>query len=147
MNFKYALGSAAFLTVASAWLGSAAAAPLPPLYPNHFGALSASAMQDPALAEETESNEALAPNLLRQMVRYPTPAAAGTIIIDTAQTYLYYVLGDGKAIRYGIGVGRDGFTWSGSQAVSRMAEWPDWSPPQEMIARQPYLPPAIQRGK
>ena len=86
-------------------------------------------------------------DLRRQVVNYPTPAAAGTIVIDTAQTYLYYVLGDGKAIRYGIGVGRDGFTWSGSQAVTRMAEWPDWTPPQEMIARQPYLPRWMAGGK
>jgi lipoprotein-anchoring transpeptidase ErfK/SrfK len=81
------------------------------------------------------------------VVRYPTTAAAGTIIIDIAQTYLYYVLGNGKAIRYGIGVGRDGFTWSGSQSVTRMAEWPDWTPPQEMIARQPYLPRWMAGGK
>ena len=81
------------------------------------------------------------------MVNYPTAAAAGTVVIDTAQTYLYYVLGDGKAIRYGIGVGRDGFTWSGTQTVTRMAEWPDWTPPQEMIARQPYLPRWMAGGE
>ena len=62
------------------------------------------------------------------------------MVIDTAQTFLYYVLGDGQAIRYGIGVGRDGFTWSGEQVVTRKAEWPDWTPPAEMIERQPYLP-------
>jgi lipoprotein-anchoring transpeptidase ErfK/SrfK len=80
-------------------------------------------------------------------VNYSTRAATGTIIIDTAQTYLYYVLTDGKAIRYGIGVGRDGFTWSGAQTVTRMAEWPDWTPPQEMIERQPYLPRWMAGGK
>jgi lipoprotein-anchoring transpeptidase ErfK/SrfK len=82
----------------------------------------------------------LAPNLERQVVSYTANVAAGTVVIDTAQTYLYYVLGGGKAIRYGIGVGRTGFTWSGTQAVTRKAEWPDWTPPAEMIARQPYLP-------
>ncbi len=61
-------------------------------------------------------------------------------MIDTPNTFLYYVLGNGKAIRYGIGVGREGFTWSGVKQVARKAEWPDWYPPQEMIARQPYLP-------
>ena len=81
------------------------------------------------------------------MVDYPTSVAAGTVVIDTAQTYLYYVLGDGKAIRYGIGVGRDGFTWSGTQTVTRKAEWPDWTPPQEMIARQPYLPRWMAGGE
>jgi lipoprotein-anchoring transpeptidase ErfK/SrfK len=82
----------------------------------------------------------------RQVVDYPTREAAGTVIIDTPHTYLYYVLGNGKAIRYGIGVGRDGFTWSGTETVSRKAEWPDWTPPPEMIARQPYLPRFMAGG-
>ena len=135
---KSARTCARFLTAASGtflWLGTAGAAPLPP-----------SAMQNTAPAE-TESSEALATDLQRQVVEYATPAAAGTIVIDTAQTYLYYVLGNGKAIRYGIGVGRDGFTWSGAQTVTRMAEWPDWTPPQEMIERQPYLPRWMAGGK
>jgi lipoprotein-anchoring transpeptidase ErfK/SrfK len=67
-------------------------------------------------------------------------------VIDTGNTYLYYVLGQGRAIRYGVGVGREGFTWSGVQAISRKAEWPDWIPPAEMIARQPYLPRWIGGG-
>jgi lipoprotein-anchoring transpeptidase ErfK/SrfK len=129
------------------WAGTAAAAPLPPAYPSNSGELFASVMRSPAPDDETEIIEALAPNLRRQVVSYATPVAAGTIIIDTAQTYLYYVLGDGKAIRYGIGVGRDGFTWSGAQTVTRMAEWPDWTPPQEMIERQPYLPRWMAGGK
>ncbi len=104
-------------------------------------------MQAPAPIEQNDSSENLAPDLQRQVVNYATPVAAGTIIIDTAQTYLYYVLGDGRAIRYGIGVGRDGFTWSGAQAVTRMAEWPDWTPPQEMLERQPYLPRWMAGGK
>ena len=72
---------------------------------------------------------------------------AGSVVVDIAQTFLYYILGDGTAIRYGIGVGREGFTWSGSQAVTRKAEWPDWTPPQEMIARQPYLPRWMAGGE
>jgi lipoprotein-anchoring transpeptidase ErfK/SrfK len=87
------------------------------------------------------------PRLRRQVVSYQTRATAGTVIIDTANTYLYYVLGNGKAVRYGIGVGREGFTWSGTQTVSRKAEWPDWSPPKEMISRQPYLPRFIAGGE
>ena len=82
----------------------------------------------------------------RQVVNYPSDEAPGTIIIDTPNTYLYYVLGGGKAIRYGIGVGREGFTWSGVQHISRMNEWPDWTPPAEMIARQPYLPRFVAGG-
>jgi lipoprotein-anchoring transpeptidase ErfK/SrfK len=82
----------------------------------------------------------------RQVVSYDTREAPGTIIIDTPHTYLYYVLGNGRAIRYGIGVGRDGFTWAGVQTVARKQEWPDWHPPAEMIARQPYLPRFMSGG-
>ena len=84
--------------------------------------------------------------LKRQVVSYPTREASGTVIIDTPNTYLYYVLGGGQAIRYGIGVGRDGFTWSGTQTITKKAEWPDWTPPPEMIARQPYLPRQMAGG-
>jgi lipoprotein-anchoring transpeptidase ErfK/SrfK len=76
----------------------------------------------------------------RRVVAYPAPESAGTIVIDTPNTYLYYVLGGGQAIRYGIGVGREGFTWSGVRAIERKTEWPDWIPPAEMIDRQPDLP-------
>jgi len=82
----------------------------------------------------------------RQIVDYRTTESAGTVIIDTPHTYLYYVLGNGKAIRYGIGVGREGFTWSGTQTVTKKAEWPDWTPPSEMIERQPYLPRFMAGG-
>jgi lipoprotein-anchoring transpeptidase ErfK/SrfK len=85
-------------------------------------------------------------NLRRQVVAYPTSEAAGTIVIDTPHTYLYLVLGGGKAMRYGIGVGRDGFTWSGTQTISRKQEWPDWTPPAEMLQRQPYLPRFMAGG-
>ena len=81
-----------------------------------------------------------------QIVSYPSSEPAGTIIIDTAHTFLYLTLGDGKAMRYGIGVGRQGFTWSGVATISRKSEWPDWIPPAEMIARQPYLPRWVGGG-
>jgi lipoprotein-anchoring transpeptidase ErfK/SrfK len=146
MNISGSALNAAVVLGAVFWMGSAGAAPLPS-YPRNSAALFASAMQDPAPVEQIERAETLAPNLQRQVVSYATPASAGTIIVDTAQTYLFYVLGGGKAIRYGIGVGRDGFTWSGAQTVTRMAEWPDWTPPQEMIERQPYLPRWMAGGK
>src|SRR5262245_21099495 len=88
----------------------------------------------------------LDPRLQRQIVGYPSKEAPGTIIIDTPHTFLYYVLGNGKAIRYGIGVGREGFTWSGVKSIERKAEWPDWYPPAEMVARQPYLPRMTSGG-
>ena len=104
------------------------------------------AVAAPLVSQDAPTSDQ-SPDLRRQIVDYPTNAAAGTVVIDTAQTYLYYVLGDGKAIRYGIGVGRDGFTWSGAQTVTRKAEWPDWTPPAEMIARQPYLPRWMAGGE
>ncbi|MBI5112175.1 L,D-transpeptidase family protein [Rhodoplanes serenus] len=82
----------------------------------------------------------------RQIVDYRTGEPAGTVIVDTPNTYLYYVLGNGRAVRYGIGVGRDGFRWSGTQSVTRKAEWPDWTPPSEMVRRQPYLPRFVAGG-
>ncbi|HKM87059.1 MAG TPA: L,D-transpeptidase [Xanthobacteraceae bacterium] len=89
----------------------------------------------------------LAPQLRRQLVDYVTSEPAGTVIVDTPHTYLFLVLGGGKALRYGIGVGREGFTWSGSERISRMTEWPDWHPPKEMIERQPYLPRFMAGGE
>jgi lipoprotein-anchoring transpeptidase ErfK/SrfK len=97
--------------------------------------------------EVIASDEAATPERLRRaVVAFGTTEAPGTIIIDTGNTTLYYVLGQGRAIRYGVGVGRDGFTWSGVQTISRKAEWPDWHPPAEMIARQPYLPRFMAGG-
>ena len=84
--------------------------------------------------------------LRRQEVALATKEPAGTLIVDTPNTYLYLVLGGGKALRYGIGVGREGFTWAGGERISKMKEWPDWFPPPEMIERQPYLPRVMAGG-
>jgi lipoprotein-anchoring transpeptidase ErfK/SrfK len=83
----------------------------------------------------------------RQIVNFTTAEPAGTVIIDTPNTYLYLILGNGKAIRYGVGVGRDGFTWTGNERITKMKEWPDWFPPKEMIERQPYLPRFMAGGE
>ena len=93
-----------------------------------------------------DGRRSLPPHLRRQTVDYPTSEPASTIIVDTANTYLYLVLGNGQAIRYGIGVGREGFTWSGRERVSRMAEWPNWHPPADMVARNPDLPDFVPGG-
>jgi lipoprotein-anchoring transpeptidase ErfK/SrfK len=82
----------------------------------------------------------------RQLVFFRTTEAPGTLIISTTDRFLYLVLGNNRALRYGIGVGRDGFQWSGLVKISRKAEWPDWTPPPEMIARQPYLPRFMAGG-
>jgi lipoprotein-anchoring transpeptidase ErfK/SrfK len=138
MSFQTSALKCLLLTTGAAlWFGSAGAAPVSSLG-NNFAALSQS---------EAGIDAGLAPDLQRQVVNYPTNAAPNSVVIDTEHTYLYYVLGDGKAIRYGIGVGRDGFRWSGTEAVTRKAEWPDWTPPQEMIARQPYLPRWMAGGE
>jgi len=83
---------------------------------------------------------------VRQVVDYASHQTPGTVIIDTGNTFLYFVLNDRQAMRYGIGVGREGFTWSGEQTVARKAEWPDWHPPAEMVSRQPYLPRFMAGG-
>jgi lipoprotein-anchoring transpeptidase ErfK/SrfK len=98
--------------------------------------------------DQPETGKAeLPPHLKRQIVPFQSAEPAGTLVIDTANTHLYLTLGNGQAMRYGIGVGREGFTWAGAERVSRMAEWPDWHPPAEMIERQPYLPRFMAGGE
>jgi len=80
------------------------------------------------------------PRYARQDVEYHGHEGAGTIVIDTPNKFLFLVQGNGRALRYGIGVGRPGFTWSGTKTISAKREWPDWTPPAEMLARRPDLP-------
>jgi lipoprotein-anchoring transpeptidase ErfK/SrfK len=82
----------------------------------------------------------------RQVVSYSTDEPAGTVVVDSPNTFLYLVLGDGKAIRYAIGVGREGFSWSGVRHIAQKTEWPDWIPPAAMLGRQPYLPRIMAGG-
>jgi lipoprotein-anchoring transpeptidase ErfK/SrfK/transposase-like protein len=100
----------------------------------------------PEVRLETGPKKELPPQFRRTLADYETKEPVGTIIVDTPNTYLYLVLGNGKALRYGIGVGREGFTWSGVERISGMAEWPDWNPPETMIDRQPYLPRFMAGG-
>ncbi len=88
----------------------------------------------------------LAPEFLPQEVAYDGPAAPGSIVIDTVNRFLYLVEDGGKARRYGVGVGRPGFTWAGEHRITRKAEWPDWHPPVEMRQRQPGLPVMMPGG-
>ena len=143
------LAAAAFGALAigaTAFSAPAAAAPLP-LFP-FFLPPPMEAAPPPVAAAPQDEDQAfeLPARLRRQVVSYPTREAPGTVIIDTPNTYLYLVLGNGQAMRYGIGIGRDGFTWSGTQTITRKAEWPAWTPPPEMIARQPYLPRHMAGG-
>ncbi len=94
----------------------------------------------------TPQEEMLPPQYRPQPVYFRTSEAPGTIVIHTNERFLYLVQDGGRAIRYGIGVGRDGFQWQGLQKISRKQEWPDWRPPAEMIQRQPYLPRFMAGG-
>ena len=145
---RAAIGFSALAAGVAALTGSATAAPLP-LFPFIMTPPVQSVPQaQPAPEIDEESRPAIETpaRFKRQVVTYATHEAPGTIIIDTSNTYLYLVLGNGQAMRYGIGVGRDGFTWSGVQTITKKAEWPDWTPPPEMIARQPYLPRHMAGG-
>ena len=92
------------------------------------------------------ADEQLSPQFQRQMVFYRSSEAPGTIIVHTSERFLYVVQPNGRALRYGIGVGRDGFQWQGLLRITRKQEWPDWTPPPEMIERQPYLPRFMAGG-
>jgi lipoprotein-anchoring transpeptidase ErfK/SrfK len=120
-----------------------------PIVPAHAQALAYS-QSDPSAPVYKFTPDATAeqpsPALQRQVVAYGGSEAAGTIIIDPGHTFLYLTLGNGQALRYGIGVGREGFEWSGTETIVRKAEWPDWIPPAAMVARQPYLPRWIGGG-
>ena len=99
-----------------------------------------------AAPQAADEDAALPDRLRKQIVSFDRNEPAGTIVIDTGNTYLYYVLGNGRAIRYGVRVGREGFTWTGVQKIRKKTEWPDWYPPPEMIERQPYLPRFMAGG-
>jgi lipoprotein-anchoring transpeptidase ErfK/SrfK len=100
---------------------------------------------DPRL-EQQAADYQLDSRFQRQEVAYSGAEKPGTVVIDTPNHFLYLVEGEGRAMRYGIGVGRPGFTWSGVHAVSAKKEWPDWVPPDEMLKRQPYLPHFVAGG-
>jgi lipoprotein-anchoring transpeptidase ErfK/SrfK len=108
----------------------------------------AQAPQDPGDQPGIEADESyeLPPEYQKQTVFYRTAEAPGTIIVETSERHLYLVQPGGRALRYGIGVGRDGFQWQGLLSIVKKAEWPDWTPPPEMIARQPYLPRFMAGG-
>ena len=91
-------------------------------------------------------NYQIDPQYEKQTVDYPTDEPAGTVVVDTPNKFLYLVEGGGKALRYGIGVGRPGFTWAGTKTITAKKEWPDWRPPPEMLQRRPDLPRYMPGG-
>ena len=124
-------------TIAPAWAQQWRFAPPPGVTITH-GA--------PRNALMLKANTQVHPVYLRQVVQYPTSERSGTIVVDTRAHFLYFVLGDCRALRYGIGVAREGFEWRGTHRVTRKAEWPGWTPPAEMRRRQPDLPSHIPGG-
>lgn len=139
--------AANFRTIAASLIlfSGAFALPVAPASAQLFSAQPQYAPQ-PDQQDAVGTDEDLGSALRRQVVEYPTNEPAGTIVIDTSNAFLYLTLGGGKALRFGIGVGRQGFTWSGTETIVRKAEWPDWYPPSEMVARQPYLPRFVAGG-
>jgi lipoprotein-anchoring transpeptidase ErfK/SrfK len=103
--------------------------------------------QQPFMPQMGEpARPAFDPKYEKQVVEYDGKESIGTIVVDTPNKFLYLVQGSGKALRYGIGVGRPGFTWSGVKQISAKKEWPDWTPPAEMLVRRPDLPRHMEGG-
>jgi lipoprotein-anchoring transpeptidase ErfK/SrfK len=103
-------------------------------------------LEQQSTAPASPEQRAVDPRYMKQMVSYAGGEGAGTIVIDTPNKFLYLVQGDGRALRYGIGVGRPGFTWSGVKTISMKKEWPSWTPPAEMLKRRPDLPRFMEGG-
>ena len=120
-----------------------------PIYAPQPGAMMPASPQQ-TLYHRDESIEparpAFDPKYEKQLVDYHGKERAGTVVVDTPNKFLYLVQGDGKALRYGIGVGRPGFTWSGVKSITAKKEWPSWTPPAEMLARRPDLPRHMEGG-
>ncbi|MBB1092654.1 L,D-transpeptidase [Rhodopseudomonas palustris] len=112
---------------------------LPPMDPQAPQVMRQQEAIDPA-------RPAFDPKFEKQLVDYHGGEKPGTIVVDTPNKFLYLVQGDGRAMRYGIGVGRPGFTWSGVKTISAKREWPSWTPPKEMLARRPDLPRYMEGG-
>ncbi|HLN09427.1 MAG TPA: L,D-transpeptidase [Xanthobacteraceae bacterium] len=148
LTINHICGRAMFgaVVISAVLAGSASAQPLALFDNGRQPTIFDQVIRDQTATADTQDEAQLPARFRRQVVDYPVREAPGTIVIDTPHTYLYYLLGNGRAIRYGIGVGRDGFTWSGVQNVARKTEWPDWTPPVDMLQRQPYLPRFMAGG-
>jgi lipoprotein-anchoring transpeptidase ErfK/SrfK len=140
---RFSILCAASILTGSLGANSLSAQPRPPVSLDRNGM---NQVDDQPGYVPTPEEENLDPQFRHQVVFYRTTEEPGTIVVDTPNRFLYLVMGNSRAMRYGIGVGRDGFQWSGLLKISRKAEWPDWTPPPEMIERQPYLPRFMAGG-
>jgi lipoprotein-anchoring transpeptidase ErfK/SrfK len=136
---KRTISVAALAALAGAFLASAAHAQI-----SRLPDITLDVREEPGVIPDDDYE--VNPDFVRKVVFYRTHEPPGTIIVDTSDRMLYLVMRDSLAMRYGIGVGRDGFRWSGQLKITRKAEWPDWVPPPEMIDRQPYLPRFMAGG-
>jgi lipoprotein-anchoring transpeptidase ErfK/SrfK len=143
LSIRLSVIVAAAILTGSLGEGRLSAQPRPPISLDRSGI---NQIDDQPGYVPSEEEERLDPQFRHQVVFYRTTEQPGTIVVDTPGRFLYLVMGNNRAMRYGIGVGRDGFQWSGLLRISRKAEWPDWTPPPEMIERQPYLPRFMAGG-
>ena len=146
MSRMHTTGKLAALALAFmfAGLGAAEAATARIIVPPPAGITLSQTGRPNALTLEDKTG--LPPTLLRQVVPYQTAEKPGTIVVNTGQKYLYLVLGHGRAMRYGIGVAKTGFEWSGTHRITAKREWPDWTPPVEMLQRRPDIPTHMDGG-
>jgi lipoprotein-anchoring transpeptidase ErfK/SrfK len=141
-GFAFMFRLAFTLAVIALGMGVASAQVGPPLKPSKAELT----IEEQPGRQPSPDEEELGAAYQRQPVFFRTVEPPGTIVVLTSQRFLYVVQGNNRALRYGIGVGREGFQWAGLQKISRKAEWPDWTPPAEMIERQPYLPRFMAGG-
>jgi lipoprotein-anchoring transpeptidase ErfK/SrfK len=145
-NFVRNAAAVLVLAGTALWTSTAQSQVLAMSMDQNIGSINRDVSHDRSTSKETDMTVETSVRLRRRVVDYATAEGSGTVIIDTPNTYLYFVLGGSKAIRYGIGVGREGFTWSGVKTIERKSEWPDWIPPADMLQRQPYLPRFMAGG-
>ncbi|MEH3146166.1 MAG: L,D-transpeptidase [Methylobacterium frigidaeris] len=147
---RFAPALAGLACAVAAWAAPAAAYEIDPLTRQPLDTpLTVTVRSQPTAALPADPLDATVPKLSpipRETVAYSGPYAPGTIVVSTVERRLYYVLGGGQALRYGVGVGRPGFTWAGNQTVTMKREWPDWRPPAQMIRRRPDLPRYMKGG-
>ena len=135
-----------WLRRSASWLGAAIFCIVPSQLPAQIGNYAPTVEDVAPGVDHGNSDASLPEEYRRQMVFYRSQLPPGTVVVDTTERHLYLIQSETLALRYGIGVGRDGFTWQGLLQITRKAEWPDWHPPPEMIERQPYLPRFMAGG-
>jgi lipoprotein-anchoring transpeptidase ErfK/SrfK len=144
MIARTVIAAAAFVAMAAPASAATNAAPFPFFFLPGFQQVEP--VSAPAYAPQAREFQPRATQPTREIVAFEGGYGAGTVVVNTRERRLYYVLGGGKAVRYSIGVGREGFQWAGAQRISNKQAWPDWRPPAEMLKRRPDLPRYMAGG-